>query len=223
MGLSAISLIKKFGSRNEQEVELYHATLFPYESFINGIDTHRAKGFGQGSGFYLYANKQKALEHAIDLPKRIFDKQIKYQGENASPKIIIVKLPLIPENFDIDYEESAPVFIDFILKNPDIFMGMEVYYPLEDTNIKIKRINQKEKTVQFKVGRIRKSIRNTGRGNAPILATVANHLANIRPDLFVQFEREALKEASGIKYNGSEKIYPVRIEDINGNIIWEKQ
>ena len=223
LGLSAMGLVKKFGSRNEQEVELYHATLFPSESFINGIDTHRAKGFGQGTGFYLYTSKQEALEHASGLAHGLFDKQIQYKGEDGSPKIIVVRLPLKPENFDIDYEESSHVFVDYILKNPDVFMGMEVYYPPENENVKIRRINPKRGTILVQIGTNRRSIRTTGTRNAPILATLANHLANIHPDLFAQFEREAINEASGIKYNGLEKIYPVRIEDINGNIIWEKQ
>jgi hypothetical protein len=51
----------------EQEGEgmlLYHATCSPPESFVNGIDATRAKGYGQGEGFYFFQDKRLALNHA---------------------------------------------------------------------------------------------------------------------------------------------------------------
>ena len=79
----------------------------------------------------------------MGLSDGIFDKQIQYTGEDGSPKIIVVRLPLHPKDFDIDYEESSHVLVDYMLKNPDIFMGMEVYYPPEGQNLSIIKMNQK--------------------------------------------------------------------------------
>ena len=39
---------------------------------------------------------------------------------------------------------------------------------------------------------------------------------------FDEFENLVLKNANVIKYNGEDKIYPIRIEDLDGNIIWKK-
>ena len=43
---------------------LYHATCFPPESFAKGINAGRAKGYGQGEGFYFFTKKQLAENHA---------------------------------------------------------------------------------------------------------------------------------------------------------------
>jgi hypothetical protein len=99
--------------------ELYHATLSGpnneiFNSFTHdGIDPERSKGNYQGSGFYLYQDKQQALNHARDLndiqdrDNLIFRKEGKVKG---TPIIIVVDEPITPECFDIDYETFAHSF-----------------------------------------------------------------------------------------------------------------
>jgi hypothetical protein len=102
---------------------LYHATCSPPESFTKGIDPDRAKGYGQGEGFYFFTKKVNAINHGrnIENPKSSISKEVECPPEPQPPKAIIVisDEPVTPENFDIDYEIFAKGFIDFVVENPE--------------------------------------------------------------------------------------------------------
>jgi hypothetical protein len=50
----------------------------------------------------------------------------------------------------------------------------------------------------------------------------ARMLANFSPEMFNKFESEYLHLSPAIKYNCKKKIWPLRIEDINGKVLWHR-
>jgi hypothetical protein len=67
---------------------------------------------------------------------------------------------------------------------------------------------------------IEKSYYNPTQGE--ILSIIAKKLNQLNPEMFKKFEEQFLSKANAIKYNGKEKIIPLRIEDIEGNVIWSR-
>ena len=61
-----------------------------------------------------------------------------------------------------------------------------------------------------------------GISQATVLAAFCRQLEQAQPELFGKFESEYLNRVSTLKYNGKETIYPVRIEDLQGNVLWSK-
>jgi hypothetical protein len=60
----------------------------------------------------------------------------------------------------------------------------------------------------------------TSVGNAASNRTLALFLQQYVPEKFEEFEKRHLPKAKVLKYNGKEKIFPVRIEDLQGNVLW---
>jgi len=79
------------GAQSSILKEFYHATTFPVNSFVNGIQIDKAKGFGQGAGFYVFTKKRDALAHArsITNPDSQISKQIEYSGDDDAAKIVV--------------------------------------------------------------------------------------------------------------------------------------
>jgi len=59
-------------------------------------------------------------------------------------------------------------------------------------------------------------------GNGENLSAIAKRLAQLDPNLFKEFEQQFLSQASAVKYNGEKTIYPLRIEDLEGNVVWKR-
>ncbi len=199
-----------------KETELYHATSRENAESIkvNGPDISLSgKNFGgagkeQGSGFYFYKNKQNALNHAKE-----------YRGE----VIIVFDKNIESDLFDIDYEGDYNLVGKYIQDNVDYF---ETYKKeLGILNI-IK--NETGKPVQIKVymgsslGTIPLNDEDVSIGMANKMAFVFKNLEKLDKSKFNEFENEVIKTANILKYNGKEKIFPVRIEDLQGNVIWKK-
>jgi hypothetical protein len=51
---------------------------------------------------------------------------------------------------------------------------------------------------------------------------MAERLASEDSEMFKRFEQEILPKASAVKYNGEKVIYPLRIEDLEGNVVWSR-
>ena len=196
----------------EQSIEFYHAAdKKDLESFKGGIridlagTKHGGAGKDQGAGFYVFKNKRGALKHATDT------------NEGDQVIVVIARNGLNASEFDIDYEVGGyfvMVFIKHLLDN-------KLINPT-DYNIKV-----------FSVGTIK--VNNQGFGylndiekapksipQATALAAFCQQLEKTQPELFNKFESEYLNKVSTLKYNGKETIYPVRIEDLQGNILWSK-
>ena len=63
---------------------------------------------------------------------------------------------------------------------------------------------------------------NIDRYRAVNISQMAKKLSTESPEMFERFEQEILPKASAIKYNGKEKIIPLRIEDLEGNVVWSR-
>jgi hypothetical protein len=209
-----------------QATPLYHATCFPPESFKNGIVPSKAKGFGQGEGFYLFANKERAIRHGRDISSTdsALSKEVACEpGPDGKIKAYIITItePITPENFDVDYEIYSDAYISFILNNN------EQLEPIFD-KIGIIKVNQQNKVVIFNVDfpeqgnkrRLTIGLRGEEGSNvraAEIMSKSAQALSQIDPTLFHKFESEFLPTAHTLKWNGKKTIFPSHIEDLEGN------
>lgn len=214
----------------EKLKEFYHGTTFPMESFIQGIDSTRAQGHGQGAGFYLYVDKANAIDHASQLASGEMFKGLD-GGDSADgkPIIVVVNPPFTPENFDIDFEAFGNSFGMFILNNIDYFaqnhqeLGIGSKFGFKPDQVlklakdgKVQFSNKKRSTIMFP----------SADGINPIQAVnisqTAKKLSDINPEMYRKFEESVLSNASAVKYNGTEKIFPLRIEDLEGNVLWSR-
>lgn len=214
---------------NEQKegegVLLYHATCSPPESFVNGINPARAKGFGQGEGFYFFTKKTRAVNHANDLIKGSVDKEEAVDCSGGA-HIVISDEPVTPETFDIDYEAYAGGFSEFVIKNKEYFEPRKDNYGLgirkifdhpTRPSIAIYLRPDKKGSLSIGVGSA------TNPNSAVLVSQMAKDLAKENPEMFKKFEQEILPKAAAIKYNGKEKIIPLRIEDLEGNVVWSRK
>lgn len=220
------------------ETELYHATKkSDIESFTtNGIKPelsgreHGGAGgddprTGQGSGFYVFKDKKNAISHANSM---------KYDA------IVVIDQDITPEDFDIDYEVSGDSLRKFITSQSILNHLIDVLKRLD-----IKRPNGSSALVQDKAGTVIAvmlpvksrngapetrfeldaaywSDNDDSVGGAVILSRFAARvLKKYAPEIFDRFEKENLTKVPAIKYNGTKKIWPVRVEDLQGNIIWK--
>ena len=211
---------------NEQKegegILLYHATCFPPESFIKGLDPTRAKGYGQGEGFYFFTNKAYAVSTGKDVAAGTIDKEVPCPEDSTGVFIVVSDEPVTPENFDIDYEGYAGGFAEFVINNREYFEPRKDNYGFGIRKIFDRAITiytSPDKKRSFALGRTNDGI---GRDRAVIVSQMAKDLAKENPEMFKRFEREILPKADTIKYNGKEKIIPLRIEDLEGNVVWSR-
>ncbi len=196
---------------------LYHATCSPPESFANGIDTKRAKGYGQGGGFFFYTDIARALHHGKGILSGKFDKEESCPEGTNTAYIVISDEPVTPETFNIDYEAYAGGFAEFVINNKE-------YFEPRKENYGIRRITPAFMQFFTETGS-RKTIRagsDIDRHRAVIISRMAERLASEDSEMFKRFEQEILPKATAIKYNGEKTIYPLRIEDLEGNVVWKR-
>lgn len=210
------------------ETEFYHATNKEHiNSFIqNGIDItkagtkHNGAGKLQGDGFYVYNDKKIAIHHG-----KVFE-------DDPNSVIVVIDTDLTPNNFDIDYEGSSILLRNFILHHWDYFFKhykeFNMYHhvngcPTPPSKTGVFRIHIPEKNI--KTGTFNLSVidRESDIAEATVLWELVQKLKHINKPLFDEFKNENLTKAKVLKYNGNTKIYPIRIEDLDGNILWKKQ
>ncbi len=95
-------------------LDVYHSTstgtnLETIKSFLGGIKTTIAKGYGQGEGFYVWTAKKLALNHFEFLKDYI----------KGYPLLIIINANINPDEWDIDYEVDSSAAGNFIFNNFD--------------------------------------------------------------------------------------------------------
>jgi len=221
---------KFLNEREEGEgILLYHATCFPPESFVGGIDPGRAKGFGQGEGFYFFTKKEDAIQQGKTLedPEGFsggwFDdkKEEPCPPEPQPPKahIIISDEPVTPDMFDVDYEVYGRGFVRFVLDNEEFFESKKEDYGI--AGIKSERYI----LIRVRGGSGKKALTPTSvltSDQGRHLSYIAKKFSQDSPEMFKKFEEEFLSKASAIKYNGKEKLTPLRIEDLEGNVVWSR-
>ena len=219
--------------RNPASNLFYHATLAGKSgevlaSLAEGIDPSRAKGFGQGAGFYLWANRDRALRHLADIASgEGLTKEVAVAGE---PVLVVLDVPLTPEDFDIDYEVYAEGLMHFLRDNAAWFTAnaerlvfpFSVYDDGEFADASFKftgtglmwRIGNRRKGMSFD-----SDMRDTG--DARLLSAFARRLSEVAPDMFRRFEAEMLPRASAVKYVGP-RVQPLRVERPDGTVLWKR-
>lgn len=199
------------------ENELYHATNFPPEYFINGINAKRAMGNGQGYGFFVYRSRDIARNHLSGIQH----KEEEYSGEPNNGFIVVIDEPITPENFDIDYEVSGTMMVKYIISQGNKFLGSSGF----SQGIKFDLIRVMDDKLRFKASPGQSTNRTLNLDTKLVFMVHAPILQQIiysKPDSLLDFESFALKEAGALKYNGDKIIIPKRIEDLNGNVLWQR-
>ena len=225
--------------RNPSQVrEFYHATLSGKNneivaSMIDGIDSSRAQGFGQGAGFYLFAKKYDAVKHAIKLVSggKEIVKEFPVEGE---PIIVVVDATLTPENYDADYEVSARVFRRFLFEHRDWIRDNQtklglVFAPAVSGTSTLTGAYSLPDRITLRTGTrwatfaimAEPSTDDEVTGLGMRLSTLAQRIAAVSPELMRQFEESLLKTLPAVKYVGP-KIQPARIEHLDGTVIWRR-
>lgn len=205
-----------------QFVEFYHATNKKYlESFKGGIridlsgTNHYGAGKDQGSGFYVFKYKRDAIRYATRINERDDDQVI----------VVIARHELRASEFDIDYEAHGNIALTYIRHLIDNNL-----IDLEEYKIKLTECKS------LRTGIIGRWCNINGAGfdnldnigdtygvqQATALSQFFQKLNQNQPELFNEFEAESLKKADTLKYNGGETIHPVRIEDLQGNVLWSR-
>jgi len=198
--------------------ELYHATNFPPEYFIDGIDPQRSSGNGQGFGFFVYRSLDRARNHLAGTTY----KEVEYTGEiKGNGYIVVIDEPIIPENFDIDYEVNGTLLVKYIISKGDEFLGSSGY----SEGIKFDLIKIMPNRLMFKAspGQSTRKRFNIDTTNVQMVyAPILQQIIYSKPKLLEDFELFTLDHAQALKYNGSKIIMPKRIEDLSGNVLWQR-
>lgn len=207
--------------QRDQNLELFHATTVNnMDSFVqNGIDIQRAgtlhggAGAEQGKGFYVFKNKRDAINHSHG-----------FVDGDDSIIVVIKAAELDIKNFDIDYEGEgwlALKFLKYLITNklikPEAY-GIRLF---DSGEVSIKKDSGMSGFGQLSDFDKQNDEITIGQANA--LARVFSQLEKNQPNFFAKFEKENLNQARVLKYNGSEKIWPNRIENPEGRILWSKE
>ena len=75
-------------------------------SFQRGINSQIAQGHGQGAGFYVFLNKNKAIQHATQF--------LESDGTNGYPMVVTMQAVFSPQNFSLDAEVMTNLVGPFI-------------------------------------------------------------------------------------------------------------
>ena len=202
--------------------EFYHgADKSHMQSFIAGIKpemagtNHSGAGRLQGAGFYVFNNKHGALNY------------LKTQGDfNKEPIVIVIDEDLNTDCFDIDYEAEANTARDFLVKNYEYLhthpvLG-QVIRPPNPGSIAAGTIPIKGPYRNTLTGFKMKGDLDTDMARSIALSNVFQFIKENEPEVFNRFEDEVMDKVKVLKYNGTQTIYPSRIEDVQGNILWQR-
>lgn len=218
--------------RNPASNLFYHATLAGKNgevlaSLAEGIDPSRSKGFGQGSGFYLWASRDRALKH---LHSVVSDKEMKKEvAVEGEPILVVVDVPLTPQDYDIDYEAYSEGFLNFMRDNAAWFTANadSLVFPFsyhDDGEFADAAFKFTEYGLQWFIGNRRKGMKFDTEGGTEtgrLLSALANRLVEVAPEVFRRFEAEVLPRAAAVKYVGP-RVQPLRIERPDGTVLWKR-
>lgn len=196
---------------------LYHATSQKDVESIkqNGPDLGRSgqnfsgAGAGQGSGFYFYKDLKRATGHATD---------------NRMDRILVFNEPIDNNTFDIDYEGEFGLAAKFLLDNIEFIssnkdkLGIARIAKLGDSTNLLVIDGSSRRGISLNKG----PDDDVSVGSANAISSIFRCLEKLDGAWFDRFENKFLRVATIIKYNGTNKIYPVRVEDLSGNVLWKK-
>jgi hypothetical protein len=218
--------------RNPASNLFYHATRAGKNgevlaSLAEGIDPSRSKGFGQGSGFYLWANHDRALKH---LHSVVSDKEMKKEVTvEGEPILVVMDVPLTPQDYDIDYEAYSEGFLNFMRDNAAWFTANadRLVFPFsyhDDGEFADAAFKFTAYGLQWFIGNRRKGMKFDTEGGTEagrLLSALADRLIEVAPEVFRRFEAEVLPRAKAVKYVGP-RVQPLRIERPDGTVLWKR-
>lgn len=106
-----------------KQIPLYHGTTMgPEDSYFKsfkdtGIQPHSAKGYGQGSGFYSFDDRDSAIKQADQISKGDLGFFQKQAHQNATPMVVRHQAILNPRDYDLDKEVHGEKLYRFLNSN----------------------------------------------------------------------------------------------------------
>jgi TP901 family phage tail tape measure protein len=224
-------------------VKLYHGSNTGIDDNVlknfkeKGALSNIATGYGQGAGFYLYTEKNKAEQQAKMRVNGGSGFTLASGDRSGKPMVLSFNEVLDPKTFDLDYELQKKLVVQWIHDNYDLLK--DKYAPSEtQTGLKDKfdknpdagmmsvgiRVQEGSQTLksedgaEFEVkGGARKSIYAGSEGDVREGALLGQLMSRIQagdPDLVQQFESGLFKHPLGLalKYVGSTPLKPTNIE-----------
>lgn len=208
-------------------VELYHGSNTGADnSSLNsllkdGIKPTVAQGYGQGAGFYVWSDKNSAINHTKAIASGSITTNAKTDG---MPMIVTVEAIADPEKWDLDYESNQKALVIWLHDNFE-----KVSQALEGDNIGLtNRFNREiidpndqrvmAKGVSVKMDNSRKTLyahNDSSLRVGEFLGALVNRLKEKDPQTVNKFEElffANMKPGVAIKYVGTETLKPKKIE-----------
>jgi len=204
--------------KSQNTREFYHGTSSGPNnekviSFKNGINQSVAQGYGQGSGFYVWLNKNNAINHSQEFSK------------GGYPMIVSIQAELSPQNFDLDHEVMSSMTGQFIYDTWD-----NLFKRIPENYVSVERgtlnINKSRKVVESNVMVFSfgnggtKALRPSTEsdiGAGEIFGSIFNAIQKLFPQQTSDFELKAFSQVvnntnAALKYVGSQTLIPSKIE-----------
>ena len=221
-------------------VKLYHGSNSgPDDSVLNnfkenGILSNMASGYGQGSGFFMWSDKNSAVSHAKTLidPNSNMTTSAKTGGR---PMVVEATEVLNPKNWDLDYELQNKNVIDYIHANFDHLKPLLEKSQGVDLGDGLKNFQFRNKIDEYVDPNDNTTMRKVQIGfnddNKEVRRTLANTTGDLRtgqvvgklvqalrmgdPNVLDTFESDFfsnLQPGTALKYVGSSPLKPSNIE-----------
>jgi hypothetical protein len=224
-------------------VKLYHGSNTGVDDSVlksfkeKGALSNIAKGYGQGEGFYLYTEKNKAQQQAKMRVGGGSNFTVAQGDRSGKPMVLSFDETLDPKTYDLDYELQKGLVVQWMHDNYDTLK--DKYAPTEnETGLKGKfdknpdagmmsvgvRVQEGSQTLKSEDGTeftlpggSRKSIYAGSEGDVregALLGQLMSRIQSGDPELVNTFESELFKRPLGLalKYVGSKPLNPTNIE-----------
>jgi hypothetical protein len=210
-------------------VELYHATNTGADDGVlqsfksKGITPRSSTGWGQGSGFYVFSDKNTAIKHSASIKDDSITTNAQQDGH---PMVVTVQEIVDPEKWDLDYELNSKSIINWLHDNFDKAQSL-----LSDDSDGV-QLNRKRtgsvldaqdqtvmsKGIQTKLGGKRSMMYSQGASSlarGETLSQIMNKLQEKDPAMIHRFEEllfANMPSGFALKYVGNEPLKPKSIE-----------
>jgi len=208
------------------------------DSVLEAFKTQGAKsnistGFGQGSGFYVYGGRSRALSRALSLEGGS-DEFLNAADPNGKPVAFKFTEQLDSKNWDLDYELQNADVVNFIYKNYERVKEALEKSKNQKIQNRLKEFSLDAKYDEYadgdgskvrKVGvsfaedskRVERTLANFSGDvrSAEVLAGLTSSLLASDPDFYNEFEQDFFNKLApdqAIKYVGSDPLKPVLAE-----------
>ena len=206
-----------------------------------GIQPNIAQGYGQGAGFFVFSDKQTALNHTNSI---VNNDNVQTQADTGGlPMIVTIEAILDPEQWDLDYEMNTNVILKWLHNNwatvkdqlADILNLSKtkvINQPATQSSISPGQTYPAQQGFQFAPtygdyagGNRRKTMTlQNGRGGdvgeGELMGQIMNKLQQKDPNVTRPFEEKFFANMGpgvAIKYVGQQPLKPKKIEVLQNN------